>query len=137
MAINQIGNGLYANYIPGQGSAKSNAATAKDMFLRLLVTQMKYKDPTQTSDPTAQISQMASLASMEQLQGLNTNILGLMNMTNTAQSVALIGHDIEGTLSNGAPIQGRVSAVEFKDGIPMLKVGTQFVSLSNITRVTG
>ena len=137
MAVNQIGQGVYANYIPGQGASKNNAATAKDMFLKLLITQMKYKDPTQSNDPTAQVSQMASLASMEQLSGLNTNILGLMTMTNTAQAVSLIGHTIEGKLDNGAPVQGKVTAVEFQDGVTKLKVGTQFVSLSGITRITG
>jgi len=130
----KIGYGLSANYIPG--TAKDNASTQKDMFLKLLITQMKYQDPSAQKDPSAQIAQMANLSSMEQMSNLNANMVGLMSLTNTAQSVALIGHTVEATQDNGAPISGKVTAVEFVEGVPKIKIGNVLVSLSHVTRVT-
>ena len=37
------------------------------MFLRLLVTQIRYQDPLNPTDPTGFISQLAEFSSMEQL----------------------------------------------------------------------
>lgn len=130
------GAGLFSSSASAKTSGP-NGMNTKDMFLKLLVTQLKYQDPTQNQDPSQQLNQMASLASMEQMTNLNTNLTGLMTMTNTAQAVSLIGHTVNATLDNGAPISGKVTGVKFESGVPKLEIGGQLISPSNVIEVTG
>ena len=57
-------------------TAASSTITAND-FLTLLVAEMKNQDPTQPTDPTAYISQMVDVNSLQQLVGINAGITSL------------------------------------------------------------
>ncbi len=57
-------------------SATSSTITAND-FLTLLVAEMKNQDPTQPTDPSAYISQMVDVNSLQQLVGINAGITSL------------------------------------------------------------
>lgn len=45
----------------------------KDMYLQLMVAQMKYQDPLEPMDNKDMLNQMAMFTSVEQLSNLNTN----------------------------------------------------------------
>ena len=48
-------------------SSVVNGTNLSNMFLTLLVTQLKTQDPFQPSDPTQFVSQLAQFSSLEQL----------------------------------------------------------------------
>jgi len=58
----------------GAGGADS---LDKDAFMRLLATQMNHQDPLAPADNTQMIAQLAQFSSLEQMQELNANIVGL------------------------------------------------------------
>lgn len=76
--------------------------TDKNLFLKLLVAQMRQQDPMNPQDPTQYITQLAQFNTLEQMQNLNENteyIAGLTNgvLVNSAMSTAssMIGKKVE------------------------------------------
>jgi len=53
-----------------QTAASGNSAISKNMFMQLLVAQMKNQDPLNPSDSTQFLSQLAQFQQLE--QGINT-----------------------------------------------------------------
>ncbi len=110
----------------------SNPASilGQDGFLQLLVAEMQNQDPMSDSqqDPTQSVTQMAQFSSVEQLTNLVQN-------TQQAQSVALIGHTVDYTDSQGNTGSGVVSAVSFQSGSPVLDVNGIAVSPTEIDDV--
>jgi flagellar basal-body rod modification protein FlgD len=102
----------------------------QDGFLQLLVAEMKNQDPMSSSqDPTQSVTQMAQFSSVEQL----TN---LVQSSQSAQSIALIGHTVAYTDSAGNAGQGVVDAVTFNQGSPVIDVGGVGISASQIVGVS-
>ena len=112
----------------------------KDLFLKLLVAQMKNQDPFNSQDPTQYITQLAQFNMLEQSMTLNENIeymIGLTNgvLMNSAMSTAsnLIGKDIEAYASSNSAqsledvkiISGKVESVHIKDGVVYINVKEQ------------
>ena len=59
------GNGLSVN--------ATNDTSDKDMFLQLLVAQMKYQDPMNPTDSSEFLSQSAQFTALEKAYGLRLN----------------------------------------------------------------
>jgi flagellar basal-body rod modification protein FlgD len=106
------------------------AVLGQDGFLQLLVAEMQNQDPLSQSnqDPTQSVTQMAQFSSVEQLTDLVQN-------TQQAQSVSLIGHTVDYTDSQGNTGSGVVSAVSFQNGSPVLDVNGVAVSPTEIDDV--
>ena len=142
-------------YIPGISAAEaagSGAATAtgsnkldKASFVTLLVQQMKSQDPLAPTDDQAFIAQLAQFSSLEQMQVLNDNIVGLavLQQTNAllsqlTQSSALIGQEVVYLdPDTGEPASGVVGSVRIEDGLAVLAVGGVDVPLGNVVEITG
>jgi flagellar basal-body rod modification protein FlgD len=112
------------------GMTNPAAIMGQDGFLQLLVAEMKNQDPMSSSqDPTQSVTQMAQFSSVEQL----TN---LVQSSQSAQSIALIGHTVAYTDSAGNAGQGVVDAVTFNQGSPVIDVGGVGISASQIVGVS-
>ena len=118
----------------------SSSNTDKDLFLKLLVAQMKNQDPFNSQDPTQYITQLAQFNMLEQSMTLNENMeymIGLTNgvLMNSAMGTAsnLIGKDIEAYASSNSAqssedvstICGKVESVHIKDGVVYMNVKEQ------------
>jgi flagellar basal-body rod modification protein FlgD len=69
----------------------------KDDFLRLMITQMKYQDPSKPFEMEKMGSELAQLSNMEQLQNLNTTIKQIVNQDKPLERLAtthLIGKTV-------------------------------------------
>lgn len=53
---------------------RTNAQQTKDMFLKLLVAQMKNQDPTNPASPDQLAAQLAQFSSLEQLVSINEKL---------------------------------------------------------------
>ena len=71
----------------------------KDDFLQLLITQLRYQDPTSPVDDKEFIAQLAQFSSLEQMQNLNDTMLTMMEsqqkLTALSQATAMIGKMVE------------------------------------------
>jgi flagellar basal-body rod modification protein FlgD len=115
---------------PASSVSNPAAILGQDGFLQLLVAEMQNQDPMSSSqDPTQSVTQMAQFSSVEQL----TN---LVQSSQQAQSIALIGHTVAYTDSAGNPGQGVVDAVTFNQGAPVIDVGGVGISAGQIVGVS-
>jgi flagellar basal-body rod modification protein FlgD len=106
------------------------AILGQDGFLQLLVAEMQNQDPLSSSqDPTQSVTQMAQFSSVEQL----TN---LVQSSQQAQSIALIGHTVAYTDSDGNAGSGVVDAVTFNAGSPVIDVSGVAINPSQIVGVS-
>ena len=78
-------------------------------FLQLLVAQMKNQDPLNPTDPTQQMSQLASFSYVEQSIKLNQKLEAMTTLTSLTQANSLIGR----TITNGdGTVSGSVKSIQ-------------------------
>ena len=73
-----VNNSSAANNLVQDGS---NAAGQRDMFMTLLVTQLKNQDPLAPQDGTQFVAQLAQFNSLDQLTGIRQSIEQLIALT--------------------------------------------------------
>ena len=94
----------------------SRAALNYDAFLRLLVAEMKNQDPTEPTDPSQSLSQLASFSAVEQNIKTNAKLDSLMTMSAISQANALIGRLV--STADGS-ISGTVKSIEINSAGPV------------------
>jgi len=110
-------------------SSTNNQALGKNDFLKLLVTQLRYQDPTEPMDDTQFISQMAQFSSLEQMQNMTTAM-------QTTQATSMIGKVITWNSDDGTENIGTVKSAFVSGGQTQLLVGSQKVDLNEVTTIT-
>lgn len=118
-------------------AVKQPDALDKDAFLQILVTQLKYQDPTQPMENQDFIAQMAQFSSLEQMTNVSKNLDTLGKMQATTQSAALVGRTVELRNPSNAqqPITGTVNKVRFENGEPRLVIGGNEYPLTDLISV--
>jgi flagellar basal-body rod modification protein FlgD len=127
----------------GSTSTSSSNKLGKDAFMNLLVTQLKHQDPMAPTENQEFIAQLAQFSSLEGIQELNDNMLGLAVlqqsnalMSQLTQSSDLIGKTVKYIDPNtNAEASGDVESVKIKDGIAVLNIGSKDIPLGNVTEV--
>ncbi|MCQ2753916.1 MAG: hypothetical protein MJ231_02590 [bacterium] len=132
------------------GETKSTDTSDSNVFLTLMLEQMKSQDPTEPTDNTEWLSQLAQYSSLEQMTQMNSGLSNCMQYmqamysdtsTNAeiTQTLSLIGKDV--TLTDPADetgkktITGKVSEASFEDGSGKVKVNGEYYSIANIVSV--
>jgi flagellar basal-body rod modification protein FlgD len=94
----------------------------KSEFLTLLMTQLKFQDPTAPFDSQQMVAQQAQFASLEQMQSLNQNLLTLLAMQNVSQATNMLGKTVSGISADGSNVSGTVVGIDFAEGVSTLTV---------------
>lgn len=74
-----------------------------NQFLTLLTAEMKYQDPTQPTDPTEFVAQLAQFSTVEQLVQSNTTLNTISQALSTqslGQYASMIGHTVSATVTS-------------------------------------
>ena len=131
--------------ISGMGGTAAAPATTsvnradqmdKDMFLQLLVAQMRYQDPNNPTSTTEFMSQTATFSQVEKLEQLSEQNASLLTMQRSLSAGALVGHTVSWTDESGATKTGTVSSVRFGDDDPVAVVGGREVPFARLTEVS-
>jgi flagellar basal-body rod modification protein FlgD len=120
---------------PGTATAKSRTAMDKDMFLKLLVAQMKYQDPSKPADATAFLSQTAQFTEVEKLTELAESQQRMLSAQLMLSATAMVGRTVAYTGSDGIAATGVVTSATISGSNPTVKVGNKDVPLSSVTEV--
>ena len=105
----------------------------KNDFLKLLVTQLSYQDPTSPVKDQQFIAQMAQFSSLEQMQNMASSLGRLADQ----QAHNLIGRYVLGPdFVNGEQIGGVVQALFYdENNKAFLKVGGRAVALDQVKMI--
>ena len=127
--------------------AKSNLPQqeGKDAFMQLLVAQMKNQDPMSPVDNQEYIAQLAQFSSLEEMQGVNENLVALAMLQEgnallgqLTNSSALIGKQVVYMdPETSEPATGTVEAVKLAEGAVSLLVDGKEISLASVSEITG
>jgi flagellar basal-body rod modification protein FlgD len=123
-----------ANAKSTTGAAQDGAQLSSQAFLKLLVAQLQYQDPSSPADMSAFMTQTATLNQMESMQQLTAATTQLLQNTQATQALALAGKTVTYTGTDGQAHTGTVGAISLGQ-TPTLTVGTDSVALSAVTSV--
>ena len=128
-----------SSVVPTSGSSATKATDKtqldKDAFLKLLVAQMKYQDPSSPSDPSQFMAQTAQFTMVEKLTDLATNQSDLLAAQLKLAAGNLVGRTVTYTGSNGVDVSGVVTSATISGSNPTVKVGDMDVPLSSVREV--
>ena len=137
-----------------QEKKTTNDVTDSNMFLKLMLKQMEQQDPTEPTDNSQWLAQMAQYSSLEAMNNLNAafgevsdKISALSDSVASSnvvsQTLSLVGKQVTVSVPTVGDdgnvyytdITGGVDEVSFENGDGMVKVNGQTYSIGNIKSV--
>ena len=117
-------------------SNSSNSAMQMEDFLQLLTSQISNQDPLEPMKDTEFISQMANIASLEQMQQFTTGFESFADSQKDMVAQAYLGKMVK-ISENGLDVSGLVESVEKnEEGKVFVTVDDKNYLPANITRVS-
>jgi flagellar basal-body rod modification protein FlgD len=132
MTVNQALAGASGS---GTTAKSPTDAMGSDTFLKLLVAQLKYQDPSKPADATAMMGQTAQFQMVEKLQQLADQNTQMLSEQQASGAIALVGRSVSYTQGDQT-LRGVVDSLKLTAGGPVLAIGTAQVPLSAITEIT-
>jgi flagellar basal-body rod modification protein FlgD len=128
---------------PAYQPATTDAATrrdpvkdlGKDTFLKLLVAQMRYQDPTKPTDNSQFLAQTAQFTTVEKMSEIAKSQADALAVQLRLSASNLVGRTITYPGPDGAELTGVVTSATFTGSSPTLKVGNTDVPLSSVREV--
>ena len=118
-------------FTSGSGSASAD----KDMFLKLLVAQMKYQDPMNPTDSSEFLSQSAQFTALEKMSTTAEQVTQLVGLQMAFGASSLVGRTVSYPGDDGTSVSGQVSSVKFTSTGPILTVDGVEVDFTDVTSV--
>ena len=109
-------------------TGESQTEKTKQMFLKILVAEMQYQDPTNPTDNTEYVKEMASLSQVESLQNMQTSI-------EDSTSNAMAGKYVTITDEEGNTVEGKVEYVTTVDNVKKVSINGSLYNVSDISAV--
>jgi len=115
-----------------QGRQVQNSL-GRDDFLKILMTQLSYQDPTSPMDDKEFIAQMAQFSTLEQMTAMASDFSKLTSMLMGNEATSSLGKGVE-IVEGERVIQGIVQAVT-KGGTPQVLVNGNFYDWEQVIKV--
>jgi flagellar basal-body rod modification protein FlgD len=98
-------------------------AAGKDMFLKLLVAQLKYQNPMEPVDSSQFMAQTAQFTMVEKLQEMAAQTEALVAGEMSQRAAGLLGRQVSYVDAEGATQTGVVTGTRFGPDGPVLLIG--------------
>ena len=123
-----------------------------NMFLTLMLKQLECQDPTEPTDNTQWLSQLAQYSSLEQMSQMNSGLEDCAKYINAMyddmminseinQTLSMIGKDVTLSIPNEKDpahptvVTGNVTEASFESGSGQIKVNGQYYSIENVISI--
>lgn len=117
-------------------SSGTKAADDKQMFLELMVAQLRYQDPLNPTDSSEFLAQSAQFTALEKMQNVADQTAALLSSQMAFGAASLVGREVSWALADGTTRSGAVDSVTFGADGPTLRVGADQVPLAQVASVT-
>ena len=105
----------------------------KDDFLKILITQLSYQDPTNPMQDKEFIAQMAQFSTLEQMTGMAKDFARLTSIISGSEAASSLGKSVE-IIEGERAVQGMVAAVTRGDN-PQVLVNGIFYNWDQVSKV--
>jgi flagellar basal-body rod modification protein FlgD len=116
-----------------EGKPKNAQELGKDDFLKLLVTQLSYQDPTAPMEDKEFIAQMAQFSALEQMTNMAGDFSKLAAILEGSEANSALGKNVE-LVEGDNVVQGTVKAVS-RGGNPQILVNGSYYPWNQVTKV--
>ena len=105
----------------------------RDDFLSILITQLKYQDPTAPMEDKQFIAQMAQFSTLEQMTNMAKDFSALTSMLMGNEASSALGKNVE-IIEGERVLQGAVQAVT-RGETPQVLVNGNFYNWNQVSKV--
>jgi len=116
-----------------EGKGPPQQSLGKDDFLKLLVTQLSYQDPTAPMEDKEFIAQMAQFSSLEQMTSMASDFARLAAIITGQEASGALGKSVE-LIEGDNVVQGAVQAVT-RGEAPQILVNGNYYPWASVTQV--
>ena len=124
--------GMFVASNASASSASSSLAGDSDMFLQLMVAQMKYQDPMNPADTSTMLTQNATFTQVQAIQEMQSEMGMVLSSQLAFGAAAMIGKDVSWVDATGALKTGTATGAAFASSGPVVLVGDEQVPVSSI-----
>jgi flagellar basal-body rod modification protein FlgD len=137
--------GVTPSYFGGTTGTSTDGSTAvdnttsqmdKDLFLKLMVAQLRNQDPMNPTDSSQFLAQTAQFTSLEKLSTVADQTTQALSAQMAFGASGLVGRSVTYADADGVQAEGTVGSVTFTASGPVLGIGDQQVALSSLVKVT-
>ncbi|WDF33768.1 flagellar hook capping FlgD N-terminal domain-containing protein [Arthrobacter agilis] len=135
MPIDPVASATFAPTTPAAGANAKKQSMDSEVFMSLLVSQLRNQDPSAPMDTNQMISQTTQLAMMEkitQMTGLSEENFHLQMRSSAA---ALIGNEVSYTGTDGTAARGLATAVSYSGPVPTVTIDGKSIALDLVSGV--
>ena len=118
-----------------QPATTTGTSPDKEMFLQLLVAQLRYQDPMNPADSSEFLSQSAQFTALEKMQDVADQTSALLAAQVSFGASGLVGKQVTYLDDDGNPVSGTVSSVTYDVTGPTLVVDGVTVQLGQVQSV--
>lgn len=117
------------------GSTSASPTDDKDMFLELMVAQMRYQDPLNPTDSSQFLAQTAQFTALEKMQDVADQTAMMLSTQLAFGASSLIGQKVRWYDDAGAEQTGTVQGTTYLASGPVLSVDGQQVPITDVISV--
>jgi flagellar basal-body rod modification protein FlgD len=128
---------------PAPGMYTTAAATRSpkqtmdsEVFMSLLVTQLRNQDPSSPMDTNQMIAQTTQLAMMEKLTALAATNDENFSLQMRMAAASLVGQEVSYADKDGKTVTGVATSVSYAGPVPQVTVGGKEIALDAISGIT-
>ncbi|MDR2966291.1 MAG: flagellar hook assembly protein FlgD [Treponema sp.] len=133
LELEEFVRGFNRELYPDNPTRQAQQSLGKDDFLKLLITQLSYQDPTSPMEDKQFIAQMAQFSTLEQMTSMAGDFSKLTSMLMNSEASTSLGKNVE--IVDGERVtHGMVQAVT-RDQTPQVLVNGSFHSWDKVTKV--
>lgn len=132
MPVEATGGGIATPPAAVGASAKED----KQMFLQLLVAQLRYQDPLNPTDSGQFLAQSAQFTALEKMQEVADGNAALLSAQLAFGATSMVGRTVTYVDEAGASHTGTVSGVTYAPEGPTLTVNGSSITLGQVASVS-
>jgi flagellar basal-body rod modification protein FlgD len=132
-ATEGVSPGMLGTASPSTGA--SSSTEDHDMFLQLLVAQLRYQDPMNPTDSTQLMAQNAQFTALEKMQDVADGVQQLLSAQMSFGAANMLGQKVSYLDANGAQQSGVASGVSFLASGPVLTIDGTDVPVTSVISV--
>ena len=103
-------------YTPATSTVERGDQMGKEVFMQLLVAQMRYQDPSNPVDSSQMMAQTATFTQVEKLEELATQNAAMLVLQEASTAGSMVGRTATYTDSDGASVSGKITSVRLASG---------------------